>query len=330
MTAPNTTRPVRAVEHFHHLGDADRAHLFFANPQPLSLGAERDTVATALGATLYIPADRDDLAATVARRAGEGICSMVLDLEDAVDEANVETAALNAVNALDELAADGLAATAMVFVRVRSEACIERIVGKLSVGAQALAGFVVPKFSAATGERYLRQIAQAAETLGKHLYCMPVLESPQILYRESRDGELTAIADILSRYRDMVLAVRVGATDMCGMYGIRRDRDHTIYDVKTVADTIADIVNRLARNDGTGFVLPPRCGSTSPITNGCFARYCALHRSPSTMPCGFGPDWSAVTSMGCCVRSASTAPTGCSARRSSTPPTCPLCTRCRW
>ena len=255
MTALSMTGPARVVEHFHHLSEADRAHLFFAGPQPLDLTAERETVAAALGATLYMPADREDLAATVARRAGEGICSMVLDLEDAIDEANVEAAALNAVNALDELAAEGLAATAMVFVRVRSEACIERIVGKLSVGAQALAGFVVPKFSAATGERYLRQVIEAAETLGKHLYCMPVLESAQILYRESRDHELAAISEILNRYRETVLAVRVGATDMCGMYGIRRDRDHTIYDVKTVADTIADIVNRLARNDGTGFVV---------------------------------------------------------------------------
>ncbi|WP_396908009.1 HpcH/HpaI aldolase/citrate lyase family protein [Mycolicibacterium sp.] len=249
------TRQVRAVEHFHHLNEDDRAHLFFAPPQALEFDADREAVATALGATLYMPADRDDLAATVARRASEGICSMVLDLEDAVDEANVEAAALNAVNALDELASDGLAATAMVFVRVRSEACIERIVGKLTVGAQALAGFVVPKFSAATGERYLRQIVQASATLGKHLYCMPVLESSQILYRETRDAELDAIAEILNRYRETVLAVRVGATDMCGMYGIRRDRDHTIYDVKIVADTIADIVNRLARNDGTGFVV---------------------------------------------------------------------------
>lgn len=255
MSARSTTRQVRAVEHFHHLGEDDRAHLFFAPPQALQFDADREAVATALGATLYMPADRDNLAATVARRASEGICSMVLDLEDAVDEANVEAAALNAVNALDELATAGLAATAMVFVRVRSEACIERIVGKLTLGVQALTGFVVPKFSAATGERYLRQIVQAAATLGKHLYCMPVLESPQILYRETRAAELDAIAEILNRYRETVLAVRVGATDMCGMYGIRRDRDHTIYDVKIVADTIADIVNRLARNDGTGFVV---------------------------------------------------------------------------
>lgn len=49
--------------------------------------------------------------------------------------------------------------------------------------------------------------------------------------------------------------VRIGATDLCGALGIRRDRDHTIYDVKVVADAIADIVNRLGRTDGTGFVV---------------------------------------------------------------------------
>ena len=212
-------------------------------------------LATALGATLYIPADRDDLAGTVRRRAGEGICSMVLDLEDAVDETSAEVAMENAVSALNELAAGGHADTAMVFVRIRTAQCIERIVDKLTDGSKALAGFVIPKFNAETGEVHVRQTEEASAALGKRLYCMPVLESVRILYRETRDEELSSIARILADHRETILAVRVGATDLCGALGIRRDRDHTIYDVKVVADVIADIVNRLGRIDGTGFVV---------------------------------------------------------------------------
>jgi len=254
MTAAEVTRQHAAVQHFHHLGEADRHRLFFRAPEELAADAGRDVLATALGATLYMPADRADLAATVTRRAAEGICSMVLDLEDAIDEHATAAALANVVATLDTLAArDPL--RAMVFVRVRTRDCIDRIAAGLGAGAGVLRGFVIPKFEAATGEHFLTQTAAAAAALGRPLYCMPVLESPQIVYRESRLDELHAISEILARHRDSILAVRIGATDLCGMFGIRRDRDHTIYDVQVVGAVIADIVNQLARTDGTGYVV---------------------------------------------------------------------------
>ena len=84
---------------------------------------------------------------------------------------------------------------------------------------------------------------------------MPVLETPEIVHRETRDAELVTIRDLLNRHRERVLAVRIGATDMCGLFGIRRDRDVTIYDVRVASDVIAAIVNVLGRSDGTGFTI---------------------------------------------------------------------------
>jgi citrate lyase beta subunit len=84
---------------------------------------------------------------------------------------------------------------------------------------------------------------------------MPVLESPRLVHRETRNAELQALAALFRERREQVLAVRIGATDMCGAFGIRRDRDLTIYDVRVVADVIADIVNHLGRADGSGFVI---------------------------------------------------------------------------
>ncbi len=255
MTAAEATRQHAAVQHFHQLGEADRHRLFFRAPEELAADADRDVLATALGATLYMPADRSDLAATVTRRAAEGICSMVLDLEDAIDEHATAAALANTIVTLDALAAAPEPLRAMVFVRVRTRDCIERITAGLGAGADVLRGFVIPKFGAATGEHFLAQTATAAAALSRPLYCMPVLESPQIVYRESRHDELHGVSELLARHRDSVLAVRIGATDLCGMFGIRRDRDHTIYDVQVVSAVIADIVNQLARTDGTGFVV---------------------------------------------------------------------------
>lgn len=242
------------MRHFHHLDDEVRAQLFLHEPKSFEDSDDRDLLAVALGATLYVPATRHDLAGVVLKRSAEGVSSMVLDLEDAVADDEVEAARANAVDALDKLASTD-AAGMLLFVRVREVSDIEQVAASLTVGREALTGFVIPKFGSATGAEFLRAVADASALLGKHFYAMPVLESAEIVHRDRRDLELRTISGILAEHRAQVLAVRIGATDMCSTFGIRRDRDLTIYDVRVVVDVIADIVNYLGRADGTGFAI---------------------------------------------------------------------------
>jgi citrate lyase beta subunit len=256
MTAATPrTSTAKSIRHFHHVDADDRARLFHLDPEQLTEESDRRLLGLALGATLYMPADRADLVGTVARRASRGVCSMVLDLEDAVGDHSVDPALTNAVRALDELAVSGLGGRAMLFVRVRSVDCVRRIVDGLSTGADALTGFVFPKFTADAAEEYLSAVADACEQFGRQVYCMPVLETDRVILKPSRDLELAALSSTLAAHRDKVLAVRVGATDLCGLFGIRRDRDLTIYDVGVVAGAIADIVNYLGRPGDSGHLI---------------------------------------------------------------------------
>lgn len=241
------------VRHFGHLDQQAMSELFLLEPETFDDASDRDFLSVALGATLYVPATRTDLAAAVARRAAEGVCSMVLDTEDAIGDHEVDAAIANAGEALTTLA-DTPAGGTLLFVRVRGPEAIATIAG--AEGAHSsLTGFVIPKFNRRNGMRYLDAVADASRRVGKHLYVMPVLESNELIYRETRVHELGSVASLLSGRREQVLAVRVGATDMCGAFGIRRDRDLTIYDVRVVADVIADIVNYLGRADGNGFII---------------------------------------------------------------------------
>lgn len=239
------------MQHFRHLDAATLERVFFMRPENIETSHGNDVVATALGATLYIPATRADLTAAVSKRTAEGVCSIVIDLEDAVADDNLEEALANTVRTLNELSDS----SSLVFVRARTAAHIRTICTELEHGAEGLAGFVVPKFTADRGGEYLDEIVSASKAHGTTLFAMPVLESPEVVYRETRDTELVAVRQLLNRYRDTVLAVRIGATDMCGTFGIRRDRDLTIYDVRVVADAISAIVNHLGRTDGSGFVI---------------------------------------------------------------------------
>jgi len=182
------------------------------------------------------------------------VCSLVIDLEDAVADHNLEEAIDNAVATLDGLAADDVHGS-LVFVRARTAQQIERICTSLRTDASALAGFVIPKFTAARGGAFLDEVVRGSTRLGRRLFSMPVLESPEVVFRETRDTELVAIRALLQDHREQILAVRIGATDMCGMFGIRRDRDLTIYDVRVVADVISAIVNHLGRSNESGFVI---------------------------------------------------------------------------
>jgi citrate lyase beta subunit len=66
---------------------------------------------------------------------------------------------------------------------------------------------------------------------------------------------LLQVRQLLNKYREHVVAVRIGATDLSSSFGLRRSRDLTIYDVRVVADVIADVVNIFGRADDTGFTV---------------------------------------------------------------------------
>lgn len=241
-----------ALHHFDQLPEEVRTRLFHRPPQPFDRSAPREQLAHALGATLYVPATRADLAGTIRRRRDDGVLSMVIDLEDAVADDAVQHAIDAATTALAELA-DAADPLPLLFIRPRTTAETAELLDHLGDGARALTGVVLPKFTAAAGGAALAAIADRAPSY--QLYAMPVLETPEIVYRETRDEQLAGISDVLREHRERVLAVRIGATDMSALFGIRRDRDLTIYDVHVVAETISAIVNRLGRADGSGFVV---------------------------------------------------------------------------
>jgi hypothetical protein len=48
-----------------------------------------------------------------------------------------------------------------------------------------------------------------------------------MIYRETRTEALLAVRRIVDKHSDVVLAVRLGATDLSGLFGLRRDRAAT-------------------------------------------------------------------------------------------------------
>src|SRR5579875_880788 len=246
------------MRHFDFLGEAERDVLFEHAPQPFRAGDDPATLGLALGATLYCPGTRPQLASDIARRAAAGVTSVVVCLEDAVADAELPAAEINAVAQLRQLAAT-VGEPPLVFVRIREAEQIPRVVAGLGEHAGVVTGFVVPKFAEEPGAAFFEAVLAASEAVGRRLLLMPVLEGVEIAHLETRLESLLGARRLLDKFRDHVPAVRVGATDLSGGYGLRRPREFTVWDVRVVADVLAAVVNVFGRAYGSdsGYVI---CG----------------------------------------------------------------------
>ena len=259
------------MRHYGHLPPARRRELFYKEPAEFGPESPVRTLGAALGATLYSPATRPGLADDIRKQAASGVVSMVLCLEDAIGDADVADAEENLLRQLTALAeseagrggADagedsgeaGAGQLPLLFIRVRSADQITRLTSRLGRGLSVLTGFVLPKFTAVSGPAFLEALTGAEVLSGRRLLAMPVLESPELLHLETRAAALAAVARVIDKYRDRIPAIRLGVTDFCAAYGLRRTPDMTAYDVQLVASAIGDVVNVFGRSDGTGYTI---------------------------------------------------------------------------
>ncbi|QZQ53986.1 HpcH/HpaI aldolase/citrate lyase family protein [Curtobacterium sp. TC1] len=246
------------MRHFAHLDGQDQ--LFLHPPEDVRRDSDQGLRAVALGATLYTPAIRPDLVHDVRRQTALGAGSIVLCLEDSVADADLPVAETHVEDALRALQEDADDATLpQLFLRVRDPGHLRRLTDRFGDRLlDVLTGFVLPKFedSPDSGSRYFDVLddLNAGRPEHRRLLVMPILESPSIMHRETRTEALAALRDLLLARRRDVLALRIGATDLSSVFGLRRPSHLTAYEVQVLASVIGDVVNVLGRARD-GFVV---------------------------------------------------------------------------
>ncbi|MDM5157077.1 HpcH/HpaI aldolase/citrate lyase family protein [Bacillus sp. DX1.1] len=242
------------MKHFAYLSPEERQKLFYQEPIEFSKNIEKEQLAYALGATLYTPGTKEKIAQEIATKKHEGTTSIVFCLEDSISDGDVERAEQNIVIQMQTLAhmidANKLhsADVPLLFIRIREPKQMRSLVHEIGSAVHCISGFVFPKFTPANGMSYIQELRHINERYSLSLYGMPILESPEIIYKEMRIDALLAIKAILDSYRDYILNVRIGATDFSGLFGIRRNSATTIYDISVIRDCISDIINIFSRS----------------------------------------------------------------------------------
>ncbi len=168
-----------------------------------------------LGATLYMPATRPDLAGGIFGGGVPGLRSCVICREDSVSAPDV-VAGLAQLAGL--LTSQGHAALDRVFVRPRDPDMLALILAM--PGADRLAGFVLPKVTPANLPCWLSRELAPSHRL------MPTLETADAF-------DSVAIRRLRAQLRSVqhqVLAVRIGGNDLLQCLGLRRPAHRTLYD----------------------------------------------------------------------------------------------------
>lgn len=228
---------------------------FFLEPESFDKYSDREFLQYCLGATIYMPGTKDFLQKIINKEM-PGLTTMVMCFEDACPEECLEEAEDNVHRLLakvTEAVEEGQISKEdipLIFVRVRNIEQFKRFGQALTKKeAKSLCGVNFPKFNKSNGQQYFSYLKELGESLGEILYGMPIIEDRQVVYKESRLGELIGIKEILDNYKKLVLQVRVGGTDFSSVFGVRRGVDYTIYDIMTVRDCLADIINICGRNN---------------------------------------------------------------------------------
>lgn len=239
---------------FSDLNEEEYDRIFFKKPFQFSKNSRREILAYALGATLYMPATRPNIHQDLLSKKHAGLTSMVIDLEDAIGDEEVQAAETRLIDELNNLSDEmekGLLNEddlPLIFIRIRDNDQFIRLIKSIQKGLQLLTGIVIPKFSSKHGEQILQGIKHLNDT-GYQLYALPILETKKVIEKETRLDELLSIKTLVDQYEEYILNIRIGATDFCGLYGIRRNSDTTVYDIAVIRDCISDIINVFLRSD---------------------------------------------------------------------------------
>jgi citrate lyase beta subunit len=227
--------------------------MFFKVPSPYGLSSSKEELSYAIGACLYMPGTRENLLKDILSSKKMGANTITLCIEDSVSSSQVTCAEnniislFNNINLLLDDDSSFIDSLPLIFIRVRNVNQLQKLLDESLL--TGLCGFIFPKFDVVVGEKYFSTLKEYNISNNRILYGMPILETPNIIHKETRIEELNKVKHIIDSYKKYVLNIRIGGTDFSGLYSLRRGKNFTIYDLSVVRDCISDIINIFKRDN---------------------------------------------------------------------------------
>lgn len=212
---------------------------------------KNDILYYSVGALLYCPANKTDIADSIINEKFGQKFSLALCLEDTISDSFVTqseqilTASLQKIYQNLEKKDFYLP---KIFIRVRTPKQIMHMTKSLGDAISLLTGFILPKFHPDNAEAYIHEIILANEFSARKLYMMPIYESSALIDLRYRYDILYSLKSSLDKAEDLVLNIRVGGNDLCHMFGFRRHSDESIHKITPVSHIFSDIITVYGMN----------------------------------------------------------------------------------
>ena len=226
---------------------------FYKEPMSFNKYSNKDLLKYAIGSNLYMNALMD-IYNNIKLKKIKDITTITICFEDSIKEGDVAKGEINVLSALEALNRDleigelNEELMPLIFIRVRSNYQFIKFSSRLSKEQlRLITGFIFPKFNKLNGLQYLEHLNRISNEYNDKIYGMPILESEEIIFKETRMKEILYLRNLIDEYKDLILNIRVGGTDFSSQFGLRRSIDNSIYDIGVIKDCLSDIVNIFGR-----------------------------------------------------------------------------------
>ena len=239
------------MQYFKYLNDINSNicdKMLFKQPENLNKNTDLDKLRYSLGALLYIPAIQEKMLNNVLDKKIKDLCTFAICLEDSVGDSGEKEAIENLNLFLDRLDLRikenklNINEIPLIFIRPKNEKCLKQISPIIKEYQHLLVGIVIPK---ATSERIDSFLDILNENNLESLYLLPIIESPEFIQSHTKNEAFIKMAFVINKYKDRILNIRIGVTDILGYYGIRREKNLSIYDSVIYKMFVSDIISYL-------------------------------------------------------------------------------------
>lgn len=237
------------MKYFNYIKNEKIDEIFYKKPHEFNKNTEMDILKYSLGAFLYIPANKYNQIYKNVLNQDISPKPLAICLEDAIGEFGEEKAIYNLDMVLKNLSKEvfyKLDNLPLIFIRVKNKEQLSKIKNILVKNKMYITGIIIPK---ATGI-LVKDFIKTLDNLGlSQMYVIPIIESKNFIYKEIKENYFREMYNEILNHKDRVLGIRIGLTDILGMYGIRRDKNFLIYDNLIGSSFIQDVINYLNRDE---------------------------------------------------------------------------------
>lgn len=237
----------RILRYFDYMDESTIDKLFFKKPIEFDKKTDKDTLKYALGAFLYIPATQYEMIHKNISNSLKGERPLAICLEDAIGESGEKEAIDNVEMILKEVMEaheNDFDELPIIFLRIKNIEQFKKISDIICKYQSIITGLLIPKANSDTIETFV-EFMESQEI--NQIYIVPIIETSEFLYREMKDESFLKLYNTVLKNKEKILSIRIGLTDILGIFGIRRSEKFSIYENSICSNFISDITTYLNR-----------------------------------------------------------------------------------